>query len=234
MEGDNISLSALLKLVNNSEQSISSSLIDTHEQFLDYVYKTLDRIISKIQKKRSLYHKMSEPQIAGFINMMLTENNLLADSKEINGNTDITVEIAGNDFLWICEAKYDNSTDYVFEGYLQLSTRYATFEKNEREGGVLVFNRTYPIGDFIKKLQKELPVLAKAHELEIISCEKRPDFSFFSESKIPSLGSYIKYRARFMCINLLHLPEDKSAKKAKIHKRNREDVANRRLGEFSD
>lgn len=228
-------LDALLKCNSRTRSSVEVYFIDSYDEFLAYVYKHLDRIISIIQKNSNQYSALmhiegasvlSEDLMTTIIIDLLGQNNLNASSKVVGGNVDIVVEMEGNDYQWLCEAKLDNNVDHVAEGFLQLTTRYASVEREDREGGVLVYHRKHSL-DFMNDIKNELPAIERLaqYDIQIKRCSLRPEFSFFTESLSPSTGGEHRYRARFMGVQLLFDPRDKSGVKAKYLIARRESIA---------
>lgn len=230
---DDITL-GLMKQINPKAASvIDAYFIDSYDDFIGHLYKVLNRIIRKIQENRHIYSSLNETAITAVIIDMLGENQLKASSREVGGRCDIVVEYEQkDDFLWQGEAKFDNSIPYVIEGYLQLTTRYAQAEKNQREGGVLIYNRTHNASKFLGDYKESLPTHEKvsSHNIAISDCSERPYFSFYSQTTgLDGLGDNITYRVRHMSVNLLHLPEDKSGRTAKSHQEKKKSIEKRRV-----
>ena len=56
----------------------------------------------------------------------------------VGGHCDVVVEGVG-DFLWLGEAKKHSSYDWLMAGFEQLDKRYATANKGQDHGGIIVY-----------------------------------------------------------------------------------------------
>lgn len=205
---------------------VYAGLMNSYEEFLWLLYKKIDEIVSVMQKSRPSYAEQGEVPLTEHIkDNLISACGFDATVTEINGATDLTVKWTGQDWLWIGEAKLDDGYAYVLEGFKQLTTRYATAEQHEREGGVIVYCKEHPLGDFVETMRSKVEdseYLEERnlthHDIRVENCSMRSDYSFFTDSKLPQIGGSIRYRARFIHVGLLHTPEDKSARKSKKYK----------------
>lgn len=224
MDNKGLTVSDIEGSLDDFNFHIFSSFVHNYSDFLDLLYRKIDEIVSSMQKSRPSFSDQGEVAITNHIkDCLVAACGFNATVKEINGATDLTVEWYGEKWIWIGEAKLDNGYAYVLDGFKQLTTRYTTAEEYEREGGVLIYCRDHPIGDFVEKMRGNIEnpaYMAKRnlthHDIKTVDCTRRPDFSFFTDSKLPQIGGSIRYRARFIHVGLYHKPEDKSAVGAKF------------------
>ena len=117
--------------------------VATYEDFVEVLYEDIDDIIRLLEQNRELQNGLPED-----VTTIQLVTNLRSRGYEahhdlkINGHTDISV--TRGTYLWIGEAKKHNSTDYVYEGFLQLTTRYSTGVPDQNAGGLLIYLHTQP------------------------------------------------------------------------------------------
>lgn len=235
---------AQLRLVKpNLISHIEASFIDTYEAFLTYLYEELDEIICDMEANRDQFQAKNEAidynedAISNYIMFGLRRSKIFtALPVEIAGRTDICITFQGERWRWIGEAKFDKNYSYVAGGFKQLTTRYASFDPEQREGGILIYCKTHPMATFSSEFREKLECctfLEKEtlldHKISTKNCTSpyRSEFSFFTESTLPDLGGEIRYKARIMPIGLRHLPQDKSGMKSEMYIQRRKAIKDR-------
>ncbi len=102
------------------------------EEILEYSYHAL------IENKH-LLQKQGEDALSIQIIMQLKMLGIIATHDEqVGGHCDITVR-GKKHFLWIGEAKIHNSYKWLEDGFLQLSTRYATGGVGQDRGEIIIY-----------------------------------------------------------------------------------------------
>ncbi|AFY58953.1 hypothetical protein Riv7116_6628 [Rivularia sp. PCC 7116] len=210
MDIENLSLREL----QNLEQHIpglgrfpSRFLVTNYNKFIELLYEDIDDIIYQIQENPELRQKDSEDRLTIDIRDQLRRLGYDAshDSK-FGGHADLLVK-KGN-FTWIGEAKIHSSYNYLWEGFLQLTTRYSTGDFNQRDGGIFIYIRQKNASAIIEKwknhlLSKELP------DYTYEACENR-ELSFFSTHKHEGSGK--DFRIKYIPVILYFQPQDNSGR----------------------
>ena len=210
MDIENLSLREL----QNLEQYIpglgrfpSRFLVTDYNQFIELLYKDIDDIIYQIQENPELRQKDGEDRLTIDIRDQLRRLGYDAShDTKFGGHADLLVK-KGN-FTWIGEAKIHSSYNYLWEGFLQLTTRYSTGDSNQRDGGIFIYIRQKNVSAIIEKwknhmLSKELP------DFNSEACENR-ELSFFSTHKHESSGQ--DFRIKHIPVILYFQPQDKSGR----------------------
>jgi len=210
MDIENLSLREL----QNLEQYIpglgrfpSRFLVTDYNQFIELLYKDIDDIIYQIQENPELRQKDGEDRLTIDIRDQLRRLGYdAAHDSKFGGHADLLVK-KGN-FTWIGEAKIHSSYNYLWEGFLQLTTRYSTGDSNQRDGGIFIYIRQKNVSAIIEKwknhlLSKELP------DFNSEACENR-EISFFSTHKHEGSGQ--DFRIKHIPVILYFQPQDKSGR----------------------
>ncbi len=211
----NLTLSQLQYLNPQAYELFELSFVDSYEDFVRIIYKTFDFIINELQQNPQYYDGFSEDQITNQVISLLRAKGFNAYSDaETGGHVDIRIDKPEKKYLWLCEAKKSNSIPHIHEGFLQLTTRYATGVINQNEGGILIYIFKKSATDFIGKY------IAYLDSQDDLLIEKNKDnpLEFYSVSNIKRIGKGIDYRVRHMGISLYFSPQDKSGRTAKKYK----------------
>lgn len=196
--------------------------VNTYEIFLCVVYQIIDEIVRDMEQHRNRYENHDEDDITNHIRSVLRlSHGFDVGAIDSNGATDLTIKWPGREWVWTGEAKIDHDHPKVLEGLLQLTTRYATGADYESEGGVLIYCKKHPIGDFMGSFRENLESSKWIDErgvscldLQVEDCDLGNRFAFRSSSLLPQIGGGIRYRTRFIPVGLFHCPRDKSGRKA--------------------
>lgn len=110
----------------------------------------------------------------------------------VNGNCDVTIRYM--DYLWLGEAKIARSVSVVWEGFLQLTTRYATGMPGQTSGGMLIYCTEGSSEDFMRSWRDTLSV-----ELNSATFQEHGSIrsSFWTQHASQVTGSPLK---------LIHMP----------------------------
>ncbi|MBW4597639.1 MAG: hypothetical protein KME46_33245 [Brasilonema angustatum HA4187-MV1] len=219
MSSSNLSLGNLsLKDLKNLQSNIpelagfpSRVLVETYDEFIKELYETIDRIIFYKEENPELYKEDTEDRITIDIknNLCLLGYNASHEMK-IGGHADLVVK--RNEFLWIGEAKIHSSYNYLWEGFLQLTTRYSTGDCNQKDGGLLIYIRNENAKNIMDTWKNHLSS-KKLPNYSFNPCLKRK-LAFFSNHTHERTGEL--FRVRHMGITLYFNPKDKSAIKRQI------------------
>jgi len=206
-EGLNARKIEALALVNPCLRRMLDALTAaTYEQFVDGLYRHLEDVIKFLELNRELRHKDDEDrltvEIAGQLKQCAYQ---VTHNEKVGGHADLVVRSACNDsWLWVGEAKWHSSYDYLLQGYHQLTTRYLPGTTNRNKGGMLIYLNVRDgyakevIRQWRSKLIEEYPA-TKFEESE--SCN---DLEFLSTQDHQDTG--VPCTVRHMAICLKHAP----------------------------
>ncbi|ELV8579130.1 hypothetical protein ACCH70_004212 [Vibrio vulnificus] len=127
-------------LASTPEQEIIDGLTNAiepedYDEFLKSVHHALRRSIEIIESSANRYYPFGEEELNSLVAGLLVGQSFDASpEKNCRGNIDISVK--NGDFKWNIEAKIGKTNNYIFEGLLQILTRYSTSEK---DFGLLVY-----------------------------------------------------------------------------------------------
>ena len=185
-------------------------LVHDYDSFLDHLYTELDLAITRLEENRELRKNDSEDRLTLDIVDWLKARGFYAEhDSQIGGHVDIVVR--KNNYLWLGEAKIRRGNSNLWDGFLQLCTRYATGDTNQKEGGLLIYarepNTSHQMNTWEEHLKsKALPEYSSA------PCPKR-SLSFFSVHNLEMSGQ--EFRVRHMPVMLYFEPKDKSGRNRK-------------------
>ncbi|PZD71056.1 hypothetical protein C1752_08259 [Acaryochloris thomasi RCC1774] len=182
--------------------------VSTYEDFVDLLYDDLDWIVQQIQRNPELRQDDGEDRLTIEIVLLLnTQGYKASHDTKVGGHVDLLVE--KDRFMWIGEAKVHSGYDYLWEGFLQLATRYSIGSSNQSHGGMLIYIRRSNTRNVMEKWRQTL----SQKSLEDFSSEDctRNSLAFFSSHKHERSG--LPLRVRHMPVMLYFEPKDKSARK---------------------
>ncbi len=128
------------QIINETSIEDLESFVDTLEpktfsEFEDALKKNLESVVLSLEKEGEQFYCFKEEQLNSTVASMLRTYGYTVDTESSHrGKVDITVRKLG--FEWLIEAKIGHNNNYIFEGFLQLTTRYLT---NQESAGVLVY-----------------------------------------------------------------------------------------------
>lgn len=115
---------------------------DSADSFADAVERDIERVISGMETGAKVREDDGEDRLTDEIVLCLRQMGYKAErDADQNGNSDVSVRSKGDEFLWIGEAKIHNGYDYLWEGFLQLTTRYSSGTVGNCRGGMIIYIR---------------------------------------------------------------------------------------------
>ncbi|SDO83452.1 hypothetical protein SAMN04488595_102450 [Ralstonia sp. 25mfcol4.1] len=197
-------LAALAAVDSRTELFIKRELVETYDDFIDVLYRDLDRVIGKLQERKQLYHDSTEDPITMYIVDLLDERGYsVAHDTKIGGHVDIVVRGRDPSFLWLCEAKRDKGPEWLAEGFEQLCLRYSNGGHNHRHGGMLVYCQGKFAARIMTNWRRHLVSLVQFEEIDVEDCPRSP-LAFVSEHIHDTSG--LSYTVRHMGVALYHNP----------------------------
>lgn len=181
-------------------------LADTYKAFVDVLNDDLDQIVSGFQLNPELLRDDGEDRLTTEIKRSLNLLGYTATHDEkIGGHSDLAVK-GKKDFLWIGEAKIHSSYDYLYQGFQQLSTRYATGDHNQDCGGFIVYIKNLDAATVFSRWRVHLreKLITEYNEYD---SDKRSDFVFFTTHKHDRSGRL--FNVRHVGVILAFEPKDR-------------------------
>lgn len=213
-----------LNIAISEKASIAATLGAFDEDiFIDALYNDISIIISDLERTADKYYCEDEDKITNTLAMALRIKGYDAtEQTKSNGDVDLTVRDIANKFYWIAEAKRGNSFNGVFEGVLQLLTRYLTEQKN---AGFLIYYQKLGCLSFFDDWHTYLHEGKFLNYKGIEDCIDECKHYFKIEKQFPPLPEdskifdYVatkknggKVKIRHFITNLHHKPLDKSGR----------------------
>lgn len=188
------------------EQVIATVAMPSYSDWADNVEQAIAIAGSKLATKRN-YLAPSEDNLTSALLLMLDGLGFDAEMLMVNGNCDVVVKL--EDYLWLGEAKLDTSVSWLWKGYLQLTTRYATGQRLQDRGGMIIYcvNDAVPttMAGWKAALAAEL-----AQPEDEFECWAGSDQAFRSEVSVLPTGRPMI--VLHQGVAMLHAPQDPSAK----------------------
>lgn len=108
-----------------------------YDEWADLVEEALAKISVDMTGQRHYLQKQSEDALTTSVLLGLRHAGLEAAMKVVGGNCDVTIEFRG--YQWLGEAKKWKGASWIWDGYQQLTTRYAAGLANQTRGGMLIY-----------------------------------------------------------------------------------------------
>ncbi|WP_395304222.1 hypothetical protein [Enterobacter sp. ECC-019] len=194
--------------------------------FIKTLYSDIESIIKLMEQSSDKYYCDDEDKLSHTIVASLVHLGYNAtEQTKKNGSVDITVCSRNGDYVWIAEAKIGYGNQKIFEGLLQLLTRYV---KRDNHAGIIIYfqkaKSSYHFKQWLKyiynhewrdyceksgSLKKATPLLS---HLKNISCPKiKQDCCYADIDVIQPSSDDLKIRCFY--IDVHHDPIDKSGLK---------------------
>jgi hypothetical protein len=127
------------------EAYIDSVAPESFESFVSGLIVSIHKVIREIESNANDYYHFSEDSLSGLIASIIEGHGYKAknETKE-RGRVDITIEKDG--FVWLIEAKKGYNNQKVFEGLLQLTSRYLT--RQQSAGLFIYYQKPQPSKEF--------------------------------------------------------------------------------------
>lgn len=185
---------------------------ESPDAFADCVERDVEAIIGGLESNAKVREKDGEDRLTDEIVQSLRHMGYQATRDEgQNGNCDVTVRSKNDQFLWLAEAKIHKDYDYLWQGFLQLTTRYSTGTNRCSRGAMLIYIRNVDARSVMDTWLEELG--QRTFDSGIgVSCKPDPANPLRLDSVHPHKKSGQDYAVRHFGIVLHVGAEDKSAK----------------------
>lgn len=188
---------------------------DDYPRFIEILYSDMDDISYEVNKNPKRRSSDLEDRVTDEVILALNMLGYRAiHDNETGGHVDVTVELGPNS--WIAEAKIDTSNTKIYEGFLQLTTRYNPASGNwkHNQGGMLIYVKKPNMKDVQEKWKKYLSEQFKKEQSLITfnDCENNI-FAFYSTHIHEKTGK--DFVVRHIPFFLHHDPKDASGRKKK-------------------
>lgn len=207
---------------------LSRNYFLNESDFHNCLFQDIENIIKNMESSSDKYYCDDEDKLSHTIVTSLGHLGYKAtEQTKKNGSVDITVSTKDNKFEWIAEAKIGYGHQKIFEGLLQLLTRYV---KRDTSGGLIVYYQKAKsntlFNNWLKYLYKQewkdycesqgnldkvIPLLG---HLNILSYKHIDNTCFQTNVKVvnPNGGDF---DLRCFYVDIYHEPLDKSGMKNK-------------------
>jgi HEAT repeat protein len=189
------------------QQAQEADNLGFEDDLIRNLYKDIDKVISKIQENPELRQEDKEDRLTiDIVNQLSLLGYDVSHDTKIGGHVDIVVR--KNEFLWLGEAKIYKDNNYLWEGFLQLVTRYSTGDYNQENGGLLIYIRHKNASSIMQKWQNYL-ITKSLPDFSLRPCKMR-SLAFISTHKHERSGQ--AFHVRHIPVMLHFAPTDKSGR----------------------
>ena len=161
---DDVTLHDLLNRAHHNtpfEIQLRIQAAETHKEILKQLERALSLAIGQLVRNRKYKQNLSEDQRTVEIVSLLQMAGFPArHDVKIGGHTDISIEMK-DDFLWIGEAKNWTGQSWIFKGFRQLMTRYATGLPGQNNGAIIIYFDQENASALLLKWEKALSRLSE-------------------------------------------------------------------------
>lgn len=192
---------------------------ENYPEFIAILYEDIDDISYNFNKNPQRRSEDSEDRLTDEICSSLGLLGYTADhDKESGGHVDVTVELGPHS--WIGEAKIHKGPAYLYDGFLQLTTRYRPASGNwkHNQGGMLIYIQSMKNVSQINQEWKDHlanKFTERSESIQFADCEKNI-FAFHSTHQHEITGR--DFIVRHIPFLLTHKPQDKSGRNRKPKK----------------
>ena len=185
---------------------------ESPDDFARCVERDIEAIIGGLESGAKVREKDGEDRLTDEIVQSLRHMGYQATRDEgQNGNCDVTVRSRDDRFLWLAEAKIHKDYDYLWDGFLQLTTRYSTGTNRCSRGAMLIYIRNFDAKSVMDTWLQELAQRTFDNRIGV-SCQADPANPLRLDSVHPHKKSGQDYGVRHFGIVLHVGAEDKSAR----------------------
>jgi hypothetical protein len=189
------------------QQAQEADNLGFEDDLIRNLYKDIDKVIYQIQENPELRQKDTEDRLTiDIVNPLRTLGYDVSHETKIGGHVDIAVR--KNDVLWLGEAKIYKGNNYLWEGFLQLFTRYSIGDLNQENGGLLIYIFKEDASSIMQNWQNYL-LEQSLPDLSIRPCKMR-SLAFISTHKHERSGQ--AFHVRHIPVMLHFAPKDKSGR----------------------
>lgn len=187
-------------------------LVQNYEDFIRVLYADIDQCVIQMERNRELRQDSSEDHLTVELVSMLTVMGYTAvHEAKTGGHVDLIVSHAKG-YEWLAEAKKHSTYEHLFEGFLQLCTRYSSGSPNAKCGGIIAYIKNRDVAKVVSEWRSRLNA-KRLPNYQDWECQTRTGLSFFSQHSHDVSG--LPYTVRHIAVMLYHSPMDKSSRRRK-------------------
>ncbi|MEQ9486933.1 NACHT domain-containing protein [Coleofasciculus sp. F4-SAH-05] len=192
------------------QQAKEANNLGFEYDFIRGFYEDIDKVIYQIQENPELRQNDTEDRLTiDIVNQLRNFGYNASHDTKSGGHVDITVR--KNGFLWLGEAKIYKDNNYLWEGFLQLTTRYSSGDSNQEHGGLLIYIRDEDASSIMEKWQNYLLEKSLA-DYSFRPCHIR-SLAFISTHRHERSGQ--AFHVRHIPVMLHFAPKDRSGRRRK-------------------
>lgn len=184
-----------------------------YNDFVDQLYDDLDLLMGELESDAKDFIEASEDVLNRELARLLRVCGYSAShDNDEGGHVDIHVKSRNQKYSWLGEAKLDNGPQYIGDGLVQLTTRYARGTPGHHCGGLLVYFQKARCAERFGEWRTKFEEDTSWEDRTISECTRRPGLSFYSEFVLNRMGKGVpKYRIRYMAISLFRKASEPAA-----------------------
>ncbi len=138
----------------------------SYHEFVDKVHAAIAVVYGFLERNpQALYQREEDHITLQVVNELLALGFDASMEALVGGHCDLSVRL-GTEFLWLAEAKIARDAGWLWQGYGQLSTRYAVGGIGSDKGGMLIYCRQPRIDKVMENWQKRLKSEGVLHDYQ--------------------------------------------------------------------
>lgn len=192
---------------------LDRQLVSNYEEFVESLHKDIDEIIILIEDNRELVQN-SEDEITIAIVRHLKHIGYTATHETKSGGH-VDVMVTKKEYTWFGEAKIYKGNSNLWQGILQLATRYSVSKPNKNTGGLLIYTYNENVKDLMNEWKIYMSNQTEFSNYSQTDCPKNP-LAFFSIFDHSVTG--LPYTVRHIPACFYFEPKDKSGQSTKTNR----------------
>lgn len=176
-----------------------------YDEWADAVEGAVSCAMSLMAQRKNDIQALHEDALTAQLTGYLECLGLEARSARVGGNCDVTVRY-GTTYLWLGEAKIFTGVSPVWDGYLQLTTRYRTELTRHSRGGMLLYCYKEPAAPLLAEWRATLTEQVEGIQIR----DGVIELSFRSNE--PVEPGVAPYQVTHFAFPLFHEPKDRKIK----------------------
>lgn len=207
---------ALIMLYPSLKNQVNRLLVDTYDDFVKILNNDIDEVVKQLERNRELSPKEEDAITVAIIRgLNCMGYNATHDTKN-GGHVDITV--TKGDFYWFGEAKLYDGPAYLWQGLLQLTTRYTTARNNQNSGGLFIYIFKTNAKKLLSNWKEFIDTKNELKNCSHKDCDTNPP-AFYSTFEHEVTG--LDFTVRHIPACLYFEPKDKSGVASKAKKKSK-------------
>lgn len=170
---------------------IGMTFAANHGERLTWVEKAIDHVAQELARTPQYRQERGEDDLStDLVSLLKIMGFQASHDTAYGGHCDIVIEGRDN-FLWLGEAKIHTGYDWLYKGFEQLDTRYATAMPGQDAGGMIIYSFNRRADQLMEKWKAHLQ--EKRAGIDTTACPVNP-LAFVSSHPHERTGRQFRVR----------------------------------------